>query len=333
MKTLRNLVLLLLWGGSSATAVGTDDALVVRSLRYALDGNIGKLMIGTNGIPVVATARTAGGVTLAFRHATVSSPPGAAHVSFKEGPIRSAVIERSGPDSITVSVRLRSEGTIDVGLEGHDVVLRVMPRGAAGIGTRRVTTPVSTKIAAMENGKTDNAPSQAIRAHRDNPQAGSLHDLDLISALGLLSFAALTSIAFAAAVVRRRDRKTVPVPVKTEVPPVETASEDPGREPVAVASPEIVEADEEETEDEVEARAYQLAKALRRGKGEMELALRMESKQGDVLGEKIAKSCRTAKTKAQRVNNAKRLGVGRGEIDLALRLKTMVPVSNAVEEP
>ncbi len=335
MRMARMLLVLLLGGATLARADIAGDALVVRSIRYAVDGGAGRLTIATTGIPVVVTGRTKDYITLAFRHATVSSPPGAAHVSFTDGPVRSAVIERSSSDSITIVVRLRSEGRVDVGLEGHNVVVSVTPKVAGNGVSPGQSTPVGGELSTMlrageaaSDGRQEyRASASANRATVEAPA-----QIDFISAIGLMAFAALSSLIVAVMVVRRWERNSAVPPLSGQaVVPMSEEAEPPMEPSEDILGMAVLE-EEEETEDEIEARAYQLAKALRRGKGEMDLALRMESRQDDILGKKIAKSCRTAKTKAQRVKNAKRLGVGRGEFDLALRLKSMVPVSHKAEE-
>ncbi len=332
MKTLRTVAALLLWGCATAMAAGAGDAVVIRSLRYSTEGGTGKLLIGTDGIPVVITGGSNDLVTLAFRHATVSSPPGAAHVFFKEGPMRSAVIDRSASDSVTVTIRLRTQGRVDFGLEGHDVVLRVTPHGSMAERPPRPFAPVTALLSSELKSKPGDAAVASIGAHTALTAGAIIPPVGFLTILGLCVFAALTSFAFSLAVVRRLDGKTLAVELQPEEQTEELPYDDGEPEaPLAVLPSPFGE--EEESEDEIDARAYQLAKALRRGKGEMDLALRMEGKREAVLGEKISKTCRSPKTKAQRVQNAKRLGVGRGEIDLALRLKKMVPVSNTVEEP
>ena len=324
------LIALLVWGWTTAAGAGVGDAVVLRSIRYSMEGDAGKLMIGTTGIPVVVAGGSGEYITLGFRHATVSSPPGAARVFFKDGPMRSAAIDRSASDSVTVTVRLRAPGRMDVGLEGHDVVLQVAPRSVKGEGTRKASVPVAAAISSQLKLRSGEAAEH--RGSGTDVAAKPARSLDFISILGMFALAAVTSLGFALAVVRRWEKNTP----AAQPPPVvanEGDAED-QPEPQALELSGLESSDEEEeTEDEIEARAYQLAKALRRGKGEMDLALRMEQRQEKVLAERISTSCRSAKTKAQRVRNAKRLGVGRGEIDLALRLKHMVPVTNAEEEP
>ncbi|MGA9121587.1 MAG: hypothetical protein WB699_19630 [Bacteroidota bacterium] len=339
---IRFTVLLLLLLGSAGVA-GVNDVVVLRSIRYSVQEGRGRVAVGTDGVPVVAARHRGDVVTLGFPRATVSSPPGAARVTFNEGPVSSAAIERSGPDSITVIIRLRKGGNVDVGLEGHDVVLRVTPealmgaaaQGAGGTSVTASESPVTLGLSTLLNAgegrfqRVDDAAGETA-ASRVSPGL-------VLVILGILTFSAALSLIVAMVVVRMLQRKTS-VPAAAGPPAEEEPRAVPPEEPVWDESAEendapVYAAEEpEETEEETEERAYQLAKAFRRGKGEVDLARRMEAKQDVLFGTKINESCHASKTKAQRVQNAKRLGVGRGEIDLALRLKDLVPAMHSDEE-
>ncbi len=329
MRSVRLMLALLCCGGIALASMHPDDAAVVRDVRYTVTNGTGTLKVGTTGTPIVVSGQHGSLVTLAFHHATVSSPPGAAHLYFTEGPMRSAVIERSGSDSITVFVRLRKTGTIHVGMQGHDVVLRVTPgaRSASPMSSAPVRHgPISAELAAQLAAQT----GVEVRSSTGGPISGAaggfLGGISILAAIALCTFALLTSFGAALAIVRIQEtRKSRLVRTRRE----ENVREQEPDEPMVrsrESEPEVMGSDEEEeTDDEREERAYQLAKAMRRGKGEMDLALRLEHEQKDSLGVAINKNTKAAATKEQRVRNAKRLGVGRGEFDLALRLKSMTP--------
>lgn len=332
MRALRLMSVLLCWGVVALASTRPEDAVVVRNVRYAVEKGTGILLVGTDGTPTVVSGERDNLVTLGFHHATVSSPPGAAHLYFREGPVRSAVIERSGTDSITVFVRLRAKGSVDVGLQGHDVVLRVIPVSqgwsAAAPSVKR-SGPISAEIAAQFAAKSSAVVSSpALQAQAiATPAGGSAFSrMPPSGIIALVLFAFLTSAGTAYVIVRRGEQKSVRVVPRglCEMAVTPEPGEPLPDERVEEPHPALAE-EEEESDEEREDRAYQLARAMRRGKGEMDLALRLEKGQDEVLGATIAKNCPASATKAQRVRNAKRLGVGRGEFDLALRLKTMVP--------
>jgi hypothetical protein len=80
---------------------------------------------------------------------------------------------------------------------------------------------------------------------------------------------------------------------------------------------------EEPEEDSIEERAAVLAQHMQRGRGEMDLALRLEAKADETAGGALQRLSMGVTSNAQRVRTAKRFGVGRGEVDLAVRLKAL----------
>ena len=329
MRSVRLMLAVFCWGSISLASMHPDDAAVVRNVRYTVNNGTGTLKVGATGTPIVVSGQHGSLVTLAFHHATVSSPPGAAHLFFTEGPMRSAVIERSGSDSITVFVRLRKTGRINVGMQGHDVVLRVAPgaRSMPPVTSAPVHHgPISAELAAQLAAQTGIEIRSTTGRPISDETGGFLGGISILGAIALCTFSLLTSFGAALVIVRLQEtQKNRPVrPPREEIVREQESEEPMFRSQDSV--PEVIGADEEEeTDEEREERAYQLAKAMRRGKGEMDLALRLEHEQKDSLGVAINKNTKTAATKEQRVRNAKRLGVGRGEFDLALRLKSMTP--------
>jgi hypothetical protein len=339
MNVMRALLVALCLGNIAFAGVG--DVVVVRSLRYSVEQGTGRLTVGTEGVPAVVARHSGDMATLGFSHATVSSPPGAARVSFADGPVRSAAIERSGPDSITVFVRLRQSGSLDVGLEGHDVVLRILPpariQGAGHASTKKTapatSSPVKVGIATLINA--GESPVPAVRRVPEEASGSSVSLGTVLAVLGILLCSALLSLGVAVIVVRMMQRpasSAVPHVPQEEPDTVIDAPVEPSWEQSAAQAEPAADFDDQGEESDDEERGYQLAKALRRGKGEMDLVRRMEGKQDALFGTRVNESCHTAKTQAQRVQNAKRLGIGRGEIDLARRLKDLVPATNSDEE-
>jgi len=78
----------------------------------------------------------------------------------------------------------------------------------------------------------------------------------------------------------------------------------------------------EERQDDIDERAFRLAKNFNRGKEELDLAFRL---QGEMRATAIRKGVDSLEkgesSVAQRLKTAKKFGVGRGEVDLAVRLR------------
>lgn len=208
--------------------------------------------------------------------------------------------------------------------------------GALCAGTAFSGHQASSRTAAVHTGPVDiGALAREDRRATDSaatarPAAAPVAGQDpwfiavLFTGLILIAGAGTTVVV---TVILRRAARTRPSP---GLPAGEPAPAPEGTTCFALAEPErrepaggVMDPPEESEEDSIEERASVLAQHMQRGRGEMDLALRLEAKADETAGGALQRLSTSVTSNAQRVRTAKRFGVGRGEVDLAVRLKTL----------
>ncbi len=208
--------------------------------------------------------------------------------------------------------------------------------GALCTGTAFGGHRASSRTAAAQTGPVDiGALAREDRQAKDSaatarpetaPAAGQNPWFTAMLFTGLILIAAAGTTVVVTVILRRaaRTRPSPGLPAGEPAPaPEGTAgfalAEPARREPAGSA----MDSPEEPEEDSLDERAAVLAQHMQRGRGEMDLALRLEARADETAGGALQRLSSGVTSNAQRVRTAKRFGVGRGEVDLAVRLKAL----------
>jgi hypothetical protein len=304
-----NLMCAFLLGAGSAlpAAGGEGGGAVLNGLHYNTLGPSSRFLVGFTGSLRYTAVAGGSRLVIGCSSTQVGSPPGAARLTFNDGGLQSAVVERVASDSAAIILTLRPGMTASVSLPAGSAALCIDVK-------KGKTAPVDVRAlyeAEMRAGAEAAGPLPA-------PPRGPAPPVFAIS----LVIAAASTVLIMLVVYRAMRRR----PISPALPAAPVSCDD-GVEEEELRVPEAAESPDDEDA------FYGVGRDLRSTRGEFALAMRLHSgSMGEGSRRSARGACSADATTAERVKVARRLGIGRGEIDLALRLRKLESITPVEEE-
>ena len=327
---------------------GPEETAVLKHLWYDGSARVSTIRLECDGTPAFVFHRTEGCLRIVLPRTVVTSSLAGIDLKLQMGSVRGIVLRQAGSDSVIIVANLRDAGeySIQAHNEGHGLVfcLARPVSGRNGMSSQE-THGEKAKLAPLEQQRPLNIPGIVPDENTVGHHEASLPEGPAQRGTPLLSFFGLTALAIILAgagtfaviiVVTRGQRKTdqperTPFGDSSETSEIheDIASSGDSQEGEMLRVNTVQEKslnieDDEQGEEMVleEETRLDFARGMRRGTGEIDLALRLGNQGQEIaLGAKIRSLCPETATSGRRTRAAKKLGIGRGEIDLAIRLK------------